>query len=444
MSGRERKVFFAIVGPFQAFFRLEAAGGLFLMAAAALALAWANSPFSASYEAIFHSKVEVKLAGYGIDWTVHHFTNDALMTLFFAVAGLEIKRELAHGELRTWGKAALPLVAALGGMLVPAGIYLAFNPSGNERAGWAVPMATDIAFALGCLSLVKRRVPPSLFVFLTALAIFDDLGAIIVIALFYGGGAHLGPLALAGVITFALVAVGRAGVQRIWPYAVLGLLLWATLLGAGIHATLAGVAVGLSMPSTTKRAPRDVLDDLDHAIGSLREDCDRLGAAPEGAIAAIERHIESVQSPLDRSMHGLHGVVAFGIVPLFALANAGVELGGAHGFGGSVTLGALFGLALGKPLGVGLATLLAVKLGLAPKPSGATALQIFGVSCIAGIGFTMSLLVGSLAFAGMRPLEDASKLGVLTASLGAALLGLGVLSVSSKASEPAPEAAARA
>jgi NhaA family Na+:H+ antiporter len=427
MKRRERKVLLAIVAPFQAFFRLEAAGGLVLMAAAVIALAWANSPFASSYEAIFHSKIEMKLAGYGIDWTVHHFTNDALMTLFFAVAGLEIKRELTHGELRTWKRAVLPLVAALGGMVMPAAIYLALNPSGPERMGWAVPMATDIAFALGCLSLVRSRVPPSLFVFLTALAIFDDLGAIVVIAFFYGGGVDLGALAMALAVTAVLVGVGRAGIQQVWPYLVLGLLLWAALLGAGVHATLAGVAVGLSIPSTTKRAPRDVLDDLDHAIGSLREDCDRLGTMPEGTIASIERHIESVQSPLDRVMHGLHGAVAYGIVPLFALANAGVELGGEAGFGSSVTTGALFGLVLGKPLGVGLATLLAVKAGMAPKPSGAGTLQILGVSCIAGIGFTMSLLVGSLAFAGARELEDASKLGVLSASLGSALLGLGVL-----------------
>lgn len=439
MATRKRKVFFAVVAPFQAFFRLEAAGGLVLMAAAVLALAWANSPLSASYEAIFHTKIEVKLAGRGIDWTVHHFTNDALMTLFFAVAGLEIKRELTHGELRTWGQAALPLVAALGGMVVPAGIYLALNPSGPERAGWGVPMATDIAFALGCLSLVKSRVPPSLFVFLTALAIFDDLGAIVVIAFFYGGGANVGALLGAVAIAAVLVAVGRAGVQRVWPYVVLGLLLWSALLGAGVHATLAGVAVGLSMPSTPRRLPRDVIDDLDQAIGSLREECDRIGAAPEGTIAAIERHVESVQSPLDRSMHGLHGWVAFGVVPLFALANAGVELGGTGGLDSRVALGALFGLVLGKPLGVGLATLVAVKLRLATPPSGATTLQILGVSCVAGIGFTMSLLVGSLAFSGARALEDASKLGVLTASLVAALLGLALLSISSKALESTTE-----
>jgi NhaA family Na+:H+ antiporter len=439
MARRERKVFLAVVAPFQAFFRLEAAGGLVLMATAVTALAWANSPFARSYEAIFHTKIEMKLAGYGIDWTVHHFTNDALMTLFFAVAGLEIKRELTHGELRTWTRATLPLVAALGGMIVPAAIYLALNPKGPERMGWAVPMATDIAFALGCLSLVKSRVPPSLFVFLTALAIFDDLGAIVVIAFFYGGGVNMGALAAAGAVTAVLVGVGRAGVQQLWPYVVLGLLLWVALLGAGVHATLAGVAVGLSIPSTSKRAPRDVLDDLDHAIGSLREDCDRLGAAPDGTIAAIERHIESVQSPLDRAMHALHGAVAYGIVPLFALANAGVELGGVAGFGSSVTMGALLGLVLGKPLGVGLATLLAVKAGVAPRPSGASTLQIVGVSCIAGIGFTMSLLVGSLAFTGMREFEDASKLGVLSASLASALLGLGLLWFSDKT-----EAAVRA
>jgi Na+:H+ antiporter, NhaA family len=402
---RQRQLLVAIVAPFQAFFRLEAAGGLALMAAAVLALAWANSSFSASYDALFHGKHALRLGAYGVDWTLHHIVNDALMTLFFAVAGLEIKRELAQGELRGWSKASLPLVAALGGMLVPAGIYLAFNPSGPGRAGWGVPMATDIAFALGCLSLVKQRVPPSLFVFLTALAIFDDLGAIVVIALFYGGGANLGPLGLAGALTLALVALGRAGVQHLWPYALLGSLLWGALLGAGLHPTLAGVVVGLSMPSVT-RAPHDA-GDVDPTVGS----------------------------PLDRAMRALHGVVAFGIVPLFALGNAGVELGGELSFGSRVTLGALFGLALGKPVGVGLATFAAVRFGLAPKPTGATWPHILGVSCFAGIGFTMSLLVGSLAFTGARELEDASKLGVLTASLGSALLGLAVLSLSGKRAE---------
>jgi NhaA family Na+:H+ antiporter len=189
------------------------------------------------------------------------------------------------------------------------------------------------------------------------------------------------------------------------------------------------------VPAATKRPPRDVLTDLEHAIGSLRADCDRLGAAPEGSIAAIERHLESVQSPLDRLMHGLHGWVAYGIVPLFALANAGVELGGAEGFASPITLGVLLGLAIGKPIGVGLTTLLAIKLGLAPRPSAASSLQILGVSCIAGIGFTMSLLVGSLAFGDARKFSDASKLGVLSASLAAALVGLGLLLLSKTSAE---------
>jgi NhaA family Na+:H+ antiporter len=397
------------------------------MGAAIVALVWANSPFRGLHEALFHSSVQMKIGGYGIDWTVHHFTNDALMTLFFAVAGLEIKRELSHGELRSWGRAALPLIAAAGGMVVPALIYLALNHDGVGHAGWGVPMATDLAFALGCLSLVKRRVPPALFVFLTALAIFDDLGAIVVIAIFYGQGVDFRFVAVAAVLAAGLLWLGRAGVQKIWPYALFGFLLWAALLRSGLHATLAGVVVGLSLPTEPKRPARDVLDDLDVALTSLRRDCDRRGSAPDGTIAAIERHIESVQSPLDRAMHALHSAVAFGVVPLFALANAGVALPQAAAYGSSVTLGALLGLSAGKPLGVGGATFLAVKLGLAPKPTGSNWLQILAVACVAGVGFTMSLLVGNLAFGRARGLEDQAKLGVIIGSVVSVLLGVGIL-----------------
>jgi NhaA family Na+:H+ antiporter len=433
---REKRVLFAVVAPFQAFFRLEAAGGIAVMIGATLALVWANSPFRNVYEAIFHSTIELKLAGYGIDWTVHHFTNDALMTLFFAVAGLEIKRELTHGELRTWNRVALPLAAAFGGMVVPAAIYLSLNPSGPERAGWGVPMATDIAFALGCLTLIKRRVPPALFVFLTALAIFDDLGAIVAIALFYGHGVDPTSLALAIALTVALFLLGRSRVSKLWPYALLGGLLWIALLRSGVHATLAGVVVGLALPATPRRAPREVLDDLDVAVASLRRETDRRGAAPEGTIAAIERHVESVQSPLDRTMHGLHGLVAFFIVPLFALANAGITLTASAFQPSSLTLGAALGLVLGKPLGIAGTTFIAVRSGLAPKPTQATWLQVLAVSCIAGIGFTMSLLVGNLAFAGARSLEDQAKLGVVTASLVSALLGLALLRFFSPTRQP--------
>ena len=421
------RILFAVVAPFQAFFRLEAAGGLVMMASAALALIWANSPFRSVYEAIFRASIQVKVAERGLDWSVHHFTNDALMTLFFVIAGLEIKRELVHGELRSWGQACLPLVAAAGGMLVPALIYWGLNRTGPARSGWAVPMATDIAFALGCLSLVKRRVPPSLFVFLTALAIFDDLGAIIVIALFYGGTVQPQMLLVSLLLAGLLVLLGRLRVQAMLPYVGLGVLLWVAVLASGIHPTVAGVVIGLALPTTSRRAPREVLDDLDEAITALRRQCDERGAAPEGTIAAIERHLESVQSPLDRAMHGLHGAVAFGIVPLFALANAGVALQGGSMLGSSVTLGACLGLAIGKPVGVLGATWTAIRLGLSSRPKSSTWLQLFAISLVAGVGFTMSLLVGNLGLGNARGLEDEAKLGVLAGSLISAALGLCVL-----------------
>ncbi|HVY32595.1 MAG TPA: Na+/H+ antiporter NhaA [Polyangiaceae bacterium] len=425
---RERgRLLFAVVAPFQAFFRLEAAGGLVMMASAALALIWANSPWRSAYEAIFRATIQAKVANWGIDWTVHHFTNDALMTLFFVVAGLEIKRELVHGELSSWGRASLPLVAAAGGMLVPALIYFSLNRSGPARAGWAVPMATDIAFALGCLALVKRRVPSPVFVFLTALAIFDDLGAMIVIALFYGGTVQPQMLLVSLLLAGVLLLLGRLRVQAILPYVGVGLLLWVAVLASGIHPTVAGVVIGLALPTTPRRAPLDVVDDLDEATTALRRQCAERGAAPEGTIAAIERHLESVQSPLDRAMHGLHGAVAFGIVPLFALANAGIELRGSSLLASSVTLGALLGLAIGKPLGVLGATWAAVKLRLAPRPTGSTWLQLLAVSLVAGVGFTMSLLVGNLGLGHTRGLEDQAKLGVLAGSIVSAALGLFVL-----------------
>jgi Na+:H+ antiporter, NhaA family len=427
-SPREKgRILFAVVAPFQAFFRLEAAGGLVMIASAAVALIWANSPWRSAYEAIFRASVEMKVAAHGIDWTAHHFTNDALMTLFFVVAGLEIKRELVHGELRSWGQASLPLIAAAGGMLVPALIYFCLNRSGPGRAGWAVPMATDIAFALGCLSLVKRRVPSSVFIFLTALAIFDDLGAMVVIALFYGGTIDPHMLLVSLLLASLLILLGRLRVQAILPYVVVGVLLWVSVLWSGIHPTVAGVVIGLALPTTPRRPARDVLDDLDVATTALRRDCDERGAALEGTIGAIERHLESVQSPLDRAMHGLHGAVAYGVVPLFALANAGVALHGGAMLGSSITLGAFFGLAVGKPLGVLGATWAAIKLRLAPRPTGSTWLQLFAVSLVAGVGFTMSLLVGNLGLGHTRGLEDEAKLGVLAGSIVSVALGLFVL-----------------
>jgi NhaA family Na+:H+ antiporter len=428
------RLILAVVRPFREFFRTQAAGGVVLVAATIVALVWANSRYAHSYEGLLRTPVEVGFDGRGLAWPLHHWINDALMSVFFLVAGMEIKRELVVGELRTLGRAALPAVAALGGMVVPAGLHLALNHGGPASHGWGIPMATDIAFALGCMALVSRRVPTSLVVFLMALAIFDDLGAILVIAIFYGGQIDTGALAVAGALTGALAVLSWLRVVRVLPYLLVGLFLWVAVLRSGIHATVAGVVLGLTIPSRGAMPPGAVLSDLELAVARLGRTRDReLEAA--GHIASIERHLESVQSPLDRMIHGLHGWVAFGIVPLFAIANAGVDLG--HDVGAALLspagLGVFLGLFLGKPIGVFGATYLAVRAGLAPKPSGATWPQIFGVGVVAGIGFTMSIFVATLAFPGHDELVSASKLGIFAASLASALLGLALLARTGRA-----------
>ncbi len=376
--------------PLRAAFGHPAAGGVALMVAAACALVWANSPWRAGYHELLRAPVAVGAGWARVSWPLVDWVNDALMTLFFLLAGLEIKRELVVGELRTARRAALPLVAAAGGMVVPALVYLAVNPRGPGRAGWGIPMATDIAFALGCLGLIRARVPRSLFVFLTALAIFDDLGAIVVIALFYGRGVHWPALGVAATFTVALVAAGRARAGNVSVFALLGALLWAALLHSGVHAALAGVIVGLSL--TTHEGDRR-------------------------------------PSPLARVERALGGVVAFFVLPAFALANAGVELaGGASPEAVRVTAGVSVGLALGKMAGVFGATTLAVKWGLAPRPTGATWLQVFGVAIMAGVGFTMSIFVSALAFSGpSAPLDLAAKKGIAFASAGCASLAIALL-----------------
>jgi len=423
------RVLFAVVAPLQRFLRSQAAGGIVLIVMLALALAWANSPWAASYQNVLHVTVDLRAAGRGLSWSLHAWVNEALMTVFFLLAGMEIKRESVVGELRTVRRAMLPLVAAAGGMATPALLYAAFNAGGPGRAGWGIPMATDIAFALGCMSLLRRRIPNSLFVFLMALAIFDDLGAMLVIAFFYGGELSWAPLAVAGALTLGLVALARARVQRVWPYLVLGLALWVAFLHAGVHPTLAGVVLGLSLPVEGRKVPSAALDDLDAALDALRRmDRHRGSTLDADALAALEEHIESVQSPLDRLTRALRDPVAFGILPLFALVNAGVDLR-ALTLGRDelrVTIGVLVGLAAGKTAGVFGATFVAVRLGLAPRPSHSSWPQLLGVSIMAGIGFTMSLFIAGLAFVD-DPLNDAARMGVLGASLVCALAGIALL-----------------
>ncbi|MER9429232.1 Na+/H+ antiporter NhaA [Mesorhizobium sp. M0408] len=368
----------------------EAAGGLVLMAAAALALIVANSPLGEAYFSALHA--------YLGPLSVSHWINDGLMAVFFLLVGLEIKREMLDGQLSTWPRRVLPGIAAAGGMAAPALVYVAINHNNPAAlSGWAIPTATDIAFALGVLSLLGRRVPGSLKIFLTALAIIDDLGAVLIIAVFYTSGLSLAYLGAAFAVIALLVVLNRMRVLTLLPYILLGIVLWVLVLKSGVHATLAGVALALTIP--LKISPGSG-HDLDH-------------------------------SPLHRLEHGLHKIVAFFVIPIFGFANAGVSLGGlsAAALIEPLTLGVAAGLVAGKLVGVFGSSALAIRLGFADLPVNAGWLHMVGISLLCGIGFTMSLFIGLLAFASDAALQDAVKVGILAGSFIAALLGAAVLLV---------------
>jgi len=370
---------------FDEFLKSEAASGILLLAMTALALLLANSPLGAAYFGALHAYVG------GL--SILHWINDGLMALFFLLVGLEIKRELTGGELSTWPRRALPGLAALGGMIAPAAFYLAITRNAPDVLhGWAIPTATDIAFSLGVLALLGSRAPTSLKIFLTALAIIDDLFAVLIIALFYGSGLSLMFLGLAAAVTLALALLSRRRVAALWPYLLLGALLWFFVLKSGIHATIAGVILAFVMPSQTRSA-----------------------------------------TPSARLEHGLHKWVAFGIVPLFAFANAGVALVGMglDTLAQPITLGVAAGLFLGKQAGVLGAVWLGVRLGLGRLPPNTSWLSLYGVSLLCGIGFTISLFISALAFPGAGA-QDAAKLGVLLGSLVSGLGGWLVLSMAAR------------
>ena len=376
------------VSVFREFLDGEAAGGIILIAAAALALIVANSPLAETYFAALHA--------YLGPLSLLHWINDALMAVFFLLVGLEIKREVLDGQLSTWPRRMLPGIAAAGGMAVPALVYVAINRD-NAAAlpGWAIPTATDIAFALGVLSLLGNRVPASLKVFLTALAIIDDLGAVVIIALFYTSGLSFIYLAAALAVIVVLVVLNRMGVLSLIPYLVLGVVLWVLVLKSGVHATLAGVALALTIPLT---ATPGISHDLEH-------------------------------SPLHQLEHALHRFVPLIIIPIFGFANAGVSLAGLTpaALVEPLTLGVAAGLVLGKLVGVLGASALAIKLGLADLPMRAGWMHMTGIALLCGIGFTMSLFIGLLAFANSPELQDAVKVGILAGSLIAALGGAALL-----------------
>ena len=416
--------------PFQRFTRTESAGGIVLLACTALALGWANSPWADSYHHLWETNITFGTSEFGLTLSLHHWINDGLMAVFFFLVGLEIKREMLVGELASPRQAALPIAGALGGMIVPAGIYALLNAGSEGAPGWGIPMATDIAFALGVVALLGPRVPLGLKVFLAALAIVDDIGAVLVIAFFYTASLSWAALGAGAIFLGALALCNAAGVRRPVVYALLGIGLWASFLASGIHATIAGVLLAMTIPSRTRidedeflARARHILDDFESACSP--ESSVLTNATQQHAIHELESACEQAQTPLLRLEHGLHGIVAFGIMPLFALANAGVHFGGGllAGLSWSISGGIALGLVLGKPIGITLFAWLATRLGVASLPDSATWRGLIGVSCLGGIGFTMSIFIAGLAFPDLPELLDSAKVGILAASLAAGLLG---------------------
>jgi NhaA family Na+:H+ antiporter len=425
------RTFERIATPFEEFIHRQSTSGLLLVATTVLALALANTAAAHAYEGVLHTHLSLTLGPWTLDHSLHHWINDGLMSLFFFLVGLEIKREVLVGELASLRQASLPIIAAIGGMVVPALIYLGVNPEGPATRGWAVPMATDIAFAVGILVLLGSRIPHGLITFLVALAIVDDLGAVAVIALFYTDHIALGALAMAGLWLAVLVAFNLLGIRRPWPYFLVGGLLWLAMLESGVHATLAGILTAWTIPARAKFDPvtfssqvRDLMDRFDRRVrpgrGLLRN------PDQHALVQTLENGVHMVEAPLQRLEHTLHLPVALFIIPVFALANAGIPLDpGNLGevLTQPVTLGIVLGLVVGKTVGIAGSALLAKRLGIGQLPAGVRPLHLVGVGLIAGIGFTMSIFITDLAFQDAETVVLA-KTGILAASLLAAVAGL--------------------
>ena len=430
----------AVRVPIQTFIHTEEVGSLILLLAAAAALVWANSPWSDSYTSFWHIYISFDIHVFAISENLEHLVNEGLMAVFFFVVGLEIKRELLHGELSSARKAALPVVAAVGGMAMPALIYFLLNGSGEGAAGWGVPMATDIAFALGVLALLGRRVPAELRVFLLGLAVVDDLGVIAVIATFYTDTIHWANLGL-GLAMFVLIAAFiRMGVRSLGFYLILSVVMWQFFLESGIHATLAGVllaAIVPSKPDLSREEYAGSVEDLLHDLRLATANDDEEKA--EAVVEQIEKLSHRTEGPLERLEDMVHPWVSFAILPIFALANAGIVFTSdsmSEALASSVTLGVALGLLVGKPLGVLGMTWLAVRTGLGQLPSGVAWKHILGVGFLAGIGFTVAIFVGAIAF-GDPALVDQAKMGIFGASLLAGAAGyLFLRFTSAHASDP--------
>ena len=426
------RVFDKFTTPLEHFVRQESAGGILLLVCLVLALLFANSPLAATYHHLLATPIQI---GWG-DWilvkTLQHWINEGLMTLFFFVVGLEIKREILVGELSDMRQAVLPVIAAIAGMVVPAILYCMVVPAADARKGWGIPMATDIAFALGALLLLGSRIPKSMVTLLLAIAIVDDLGALLVIALVYTRGLHVPSLTGALGVVLILVLFNRLGVRRPSPYLVAGMLLWLTLLHSGVHATLAGVLTAFTIPAIPKYQPTRFAHLFDRLVSRYRDAADSTGnllrnERLRSVLQTMENAVRGVMPPLQRFQYKLNRPVAVLVVPLFALANAGVALDGAtlaqmlvH----PVAQGVALGLLVGKVAGITLVTWMFVRAGWVRLPRHLGMTHVIGVALLAGIGFTMSIFIADLAFGQSPVYLAAAKSGVLFASLIAATLGL--------------------
>lgn len=424
------KAFKKVSTPFEHFLHSQTTTGIVLMFMTILALILANSPLSDIYTHFFHINIDFNVGSWKLSHSIHHWINDGLMAMFFFLVGLEIKREILVGELSNIKVAILPILAAIGGMVFPALIYLAINSGEVGAIGWGIPMATDIAFAISALVLLGKRIPTSLITFLVALAIVDDLGAVLVIATFYTEQINTLPLGLAGVMFLILITFNRFGIHAILPYFIGGIFMWFFMLESGIHATIAGVIVAMSIPSKPKEKSLNFTKDTRELLNQYDNfphcEDNMIHEEQKAILINIQDKIDDIEPPSARLERSLHLPIALIIIPLFALANAGIAIDFSS-IGSTITqpisMGIIFGLIFGKLIGIFGVSWLAIKLKIASLPKGSTMSQIFGVAFLGGIGFTMSIFVADLAFLGSPELIFQAKIGVLFASLFAGLFG---------------------
>ena len=437
---RKKEPIEILLKPINEFLHQEASGGILLIICTVIALAWANSPWSDSYHHLWHTYLSLNLENFlSFNYSLHHWINDGLMAIFFFTVGLEIKRELLVGELSSIQKASLPIAGALGGMVVPALIYIIFNAGGEGANGWGIPMAADIAFVVGIMALLGPRIPITLKIFMLALAIADDIGAVLVIAIFYTTKISILALLVAGIVLFILVVLNKIGTKSLILFSIFGVILWLAFLKSGVHATIAGVLLAFTIPATarydTKKFSNKV-KELINKFDTTGEHGENVLSNPERQtdVMAIEESCEKVLTPLQRFEHILHPWAAFFIIPVFALANAGVTLIGLDIFAAlsnPISLGIIIGLFVGNQIGIFSFAYLTVKMKFASLPVGVNWKTLYGATILAGVGFTMSLFIAGLAFADPALLE-LSKIGVLSGSLLSGVVGYTFLKSTTK------------